>query len=138
MEGNVFTSKTTTSSHRAALVSPSCFSSACITPTSFFSSSLWLPTSGARRAFRTWMRQHKIPESRKDCLSIGCRHIITCEIYQHAMHIYNLKHSVSLTFLSIFHKGMSINHIPISTTDYRIQQKYYISSCLQMQAGQNT
>ena len=35
---------------------------------------LWLPPSGPRRALRTWMRQHKIPESRSDCLSIGCIH----------------------------------------------------------------
>lgn len=138
MEDNIFTRKTTTSSRRAALVSPSCFTSAFIRSPSFFSCSLWLPTSGATRAFRTWMRQHKIPESRKDRLSIVCRRVITCEIYQHTTHLYSLRHSVPSTFLSIFHKEMSINHLPLSTKHSHVQKKYYILSRLQMQAEQNT
>lgn len=34
---------------------------------------VWVDSSGFRKAFRIWIRQQKIPESNRDCLSTGCR-----------------------------------------------------------------
>lgn len=60
--------KKSTSSRRTCCKAPSWSFSGSSGPSESFC--LWL-ASVLRRALRMWMRQHNIPESRRDCLSIG-------------------------------------------------------------------
>lgn len=87
---------------------------------------LWLASLGSRRAFRIWMRQQKIPESRRDCLSIGC----TQKTYKVTKNGENWCHIVKLHHVCVYE---GIFHI----IDIKSSQNNKQKKCLPQLYGWN-